>query len=113
MIAFGLDGYAAGMAVAVVRRPRRPRLLPLAACSRASRSAATWCARSLRACRRRSRSSPCGRLTDVDRTLGVALGELGLYVALTVVSTIAFERPLLSELFGYLRRGIRAAPAPG
>ena len=52
-------------------------------------------------------------VTDADRTLGLALGELGLYVALTVVSTIAFERRLLAELFGYLRRGMRAAPAPG
>ena len=52
-------------------------------------------------------------LTDVDRTLGVALAELGLYVALTVASTIVFERSLLSELLGYLRRGARPAPAPG
>jgi hypothetical protein len=52
-------------------------------------------------------------LTDVDRTLGVALAELCLYVALAVASTIVFERSLLAELFGYLRRGVRAAPAPG
>ena len=43
----------------------------------------------------------------------VAIAELCLYVALTVASTIVFERSLLAELFGYLRRGVRAAPAPG
>jgi hypothetical protein len=33
-------------------------------------------------------------------------------VALTAGSTIVFERSLLAELFGYLRRGVRAAPSP-
>ena len=80
-----------------LRRPRRPRLLPRRACSRASRSGATWSARSPRASRRRSRSSLLRALTDVDRTLGLAIAELGLYVALTVVSTIAFERSLLGR----------------
>ena len=60
MIAFGLDGYAAGMAIAVlvdlaVRGHYLGRLFE------GFGSGATWCARSPRASSRRSRSSPCGR----------------------------------------------------
>jgi len=42
--------------------------------------------------------------TDIERTPGVAIGEFALYVAVTVLATWAFERPLLRELRGYLRR---------
>ncbi len=52
-------------------------------------------------------------IAGAERTLALALAELGLYAALTVLATLAFERPLLNELRGYLRRGLRAAPAPG
>ncbi len=48
-----------------------------------------------------------------ERTLGMALGELGLYVAVTVAATWYFESRLLREALGYLTRGRRgAAPAP-
>jgi O-antigen/teichoic acid export membrane protein len=47
-------------------------------------------------------------LESGERTLGMALGELALYVVATVVATIAFERTLLREVMGYLR----PSPAP-
>jgi O-antigen/teichoic acid export membrane protein len=47
--------------------------------------------------------------TDADRTPGLALGELALYLAVTVAATWALERALLGEIAGYLRRG--SAPA--
>ena len=43
------------------------------------------------------------RLLEIDRTLVVVLGELGLYVALTIAFTVVFERNLLREMLGYLR----------
>jgi O-antigen/teichoic acid export membrane protein len=48
-------------------------------------------------------------LESGERTLGVALGELALYLAITAVATVAFERPLLAEALSYLRR----APSGG
>ena len=39
-----------------------------------------------------------------ERSLEQALGELVLYIAVTVIATLAFERRLLSEIVGYLRR---------
>jgi lipopolysaccharide exporter len=112
MIAFGLDGYAAGMAVAVlvdlgVRGYYLARLFEgFRIGLHLVRSVAPSIPPALAILLLRA-------LTDVDRTAGVALAELGLYAALTVASTIVFERSLLAELFGYLRRGVRAAPAPG
>lgn len=47
-------------------------------------------------------------LTDLDRSGGLALAELGLYLAVTVLATWALERPLLREVRGYLR----GAPSP-
>jgi O-antigen/teichoic acid export membrane protein len=38
-----------------------------------------------------------------DRTLGLALGELALYLAVTAAATWVFERTLLREVLGYLR----------
>jgi O-antigen/teichoic acid export membrane protein len=38
------------------------------------------------------------------RSLGVAVGELVLYVGLTIVFTLVFEGRLLREVLGYLRR---------
>jgi O-antigen/teichoic acid export membrane protein len=48
---------------------------------------------------------------DLDRSLGIALVELGLYVAVTVAATLAFERPLLREVVGYVRGRPAGAPA--
>ena len=42
----------------------------------------------------------------------MALGQLALYVVVTVIATWAFERPLLREVLGYLRGTRAAAPAP-
>jgi hypothetical protein len=52
----------------------------------------------------------------LDRSLAIALGELALYLAVTVVATLALERPLLREVLAYLRRAPRVeavAAAPG
>jgi hypothetical protein len=46
--------------------------------------------------------------TDLDRSASLALGELALYLVVTVVATWLFERRLLREVVGYLR----AAPEP-
>jgi len=45
-----------------------------------------------------------------ERTLPLAIGELALYLAVTALFTWLFERGLLREATGYVRRG--AAPAP-
>jgi hypothetical protein len=47
-----------------------------------------------------------------DGSLAVAVAELALYVAVTVVATWAFERRLVREVLGYLRGGSAAAPTP-
>ena len=47
-----------------------------------------------------------------DRTPGVAIGELAVYVVMTGAATWLLERGLLLEAVGYLRRR-RPAPAPG
>jgi O-antigen/teichoic acid export membrane protein len=44
------------------------------------------------------------------RTLGLALGEVALYVLVTIVATLFLERRLLQEVTKYLREG-RARPA--
>ncbi len=46
-----------------------------------------------------------------QRTLGLALAELALYIAATVAATWLFERSLLREVLGYLRR-VQSQPAP-
>jgi PST family polysaccharide transporter len=46
------------------------------------------------------------------RTLGMVAGELVVYALVTIVSTWLFERDLLREAVGYLRRARGAAPAP-
>ena len=51
-------------------------------------------------------------LESGPRTLAIALGELGLYIAVTVVMTLVFERRLLAEVWGYLRPRPRVAPRP-
>ena len=47
-----------------------------------------------------------------DGSLAMAIGQLALYVVVTVIATWAFERPLLREVLGYLRGTRAAAPAP-
>jgi len=39
-----------------------------------------------------------------DRTLGIAVAELVVYVAATIAATLIFERALVREIIGYLRR---------
>ena len=48
---------------------------------------------------------------DLDRTAGLALAELALYIVVTIAATILFERRLLAEMVGYVRGGTRQ-PAP-
>jgi O-antigen/teichoic acid export membrane protein len=47
-----------------------------------------------------------------ERTLAIALGELGLYLAVTAVATAVLERDLLREVAGYLRPSRAAPEAP-
>lgn len=55
-------------------------------------------------------------LESGERTLMLTLSELILYAGVTVLATWAFERDLLREVGGYLRRGrsgpARSSPAP-
>ncbi len=46
--------------------------------------------------------------TDAERSPGLALAELALYLAITIAATWAIERPLLREVRGYLG----GAPGP-
>jgi hypothetical protein len=48
------------------------------------------------------------REAGLERTLPIALGELALYAVLIVAGTYAFERPLVTEILGYLRPAPRA-----
>jgi O-antigen/teichoic acid export membrane protein len=52
-------------------------------------------------------------VTDWHRTAGIAAGELVLYLVITVAATWAFERVLLREALGYLRRDRAAVAEPG
>jgi polysaccharide transporter, PST family len=50
------------------------------------------------------------QLEPAHRSLALAVGELALYLAVTAVATVRFERGLLRELGGYLRApGVRRA----
>lgn len=50
---------------------------------------------------------------ETDRTLGVAIGELAIYLAVTVAATALAEQALLREAIGYVRRSRRPArPVP-
>jgi O-antigen/teichoic acid export membrane protein len=46
-----------------------------------------------------------------ERTAGIAIAELAVYVLVTVLATLLFERDLLREMAGYVRRRTAAAPA--
>jgi len=50
-------------------------------------------------------------VAEMDRGVVVALSELVLYGLVTVLATLAFERPLLREVATYLRPERRAATA--
>jgi O-antigen/teichoic acid export membrane protein len=112
MIGFGLNGYAAGMAVGVcvdlvVRAYFLRRLFEGFQIGRhLLRSVAPSIVPTLAIV-------ALHVLTNVERTLGLALGELGLYIALTLISTMLLERALIKEMFGYLRRGMQPAAAAG
>jgi O-antigen/teichoic acid export membrane protein len=102
MIAFGLTGYAAGMAVGVVaqmfvRSYFLRRLFP-------QFRALRYFARSI------APSVPAAAvilllrvLADGGRTPVRALGELLLYTVVVILATLYFEGPLLREMVGYLR----------
>jgi O-antigen/teichoic acid export membrane protein len=47
------------------------------------------------------------------RTLGIALAELAVYIAVTVAATLIFERALIREIVGYLRRSREPDAGPG
>jgi O-antigen/teichoic acid export membrane protein len=50
------------------------------------------------------------RLVEAShRTAGIAVAEIAIYLVVTLAATLTFERPLLKEVGGYVRR--RAAPA--
>ena len=56
-----------------------------------------------------------GRLVEPrHRTFAMAAGELAAYIVVTVIATMWFERGLLREVAGYVRRGRDAVvpPAP-
>jgi len=114
MIFWGLDGFAVGMALMALvslivrtvylrRLFRGFRMLPHAV--RAVAPTIPAVAVVLLA-----------RLLVDDRNLGIALGELGLYLAVTAAATMYLERDLLREVVGYLGgrkepAGAEAAPA--
>ena len=50
-------------------------------------------------------------LESGDRTITLALAELGAYAVVTAATTWYFESVLLREAFGYLRRGRPAGAA--
>jgi O-antigen/teichoic acid export membrane protein len=51
-------------------------------------------------------------LEGAGRGIGVVLAEVALYAAVTVAATIFFERRLLREIMGYLRRPRPAVASP-
>lgn len=50
-------------------------------------------------------------LESGERGAAVATGELLLYITVTAVATLLFERTLIREIVGYLRRGQNPLPA--
>jgi lipopolysaccharide exporter len=102
LLAFGLTGFATGMGLATlvslaVRAHFMSRLLPGYSLVRQALRAVvpTVPAVALTLGARALEPSP--------RTLGEAIGELVLYLGVTVVATLVVERPLISEAWGYLR----------
>ncbi|MBA3301199.1 MAG: oligosaccharide flippase family protein [Thermoleophilaceae bacterium] len=110
LILFDLDGYAVGMALAATAalvgrlhylRKLFPgfRLLPHAARAMAPTAISAGTIALIRV------------LEGGGRSAGQAAFELGLYLAVTTVATLALERRLLGEMIGYLRHGSGAATA--
>jgi PST family polysaccharide transporter len=103
MFAFGLTGYAFGMAAsAVVQVAQRgfymTRLFPgYQPIRHLIRAVAPTVAPALLVL--------LVRIVPGERTLVRALGEIGLYVAATLLATWVFERKLIGEMVGYLRGG--------
>jgi polysaccharide transporter, PST family len=52
------------------------------------------------------------RALESSRPTSVAVAELAVYVVVTAIATVAFERSLLGEVLGYLRRSPASAPRP-
>jgi O-antigen/teichoic acid export membrane protein len=102
MIAFGLTGYAAGLAVATVTQlaVRAYYLRDLFHGFKIMRHVLRAIAPSLPAA---GVVLLLRLVAGGDRTLPRALAEVALYLAVTALATYYFERRLLIELLGYLR----------
>ena len=102
MIAFGLTGYAAGLAVATVTQlaVRAYYLRRLFHGFQITRHVIRAIAPSLPAA---GLVLLVRLLADGHRTLPRALAEVALYLLVTVLATYYFERRLLTELVGYMR----------
>jgi O-antigen/teichoic acid export membrane protein len=100
--AYGIDGYAAGMAV-VTAVSLAMRGIYLARLFRGFRILGHALRAALPTLPAAGAVLLARAALDLDRTVGVALGELALFAALTVAATFVFERALLGELVGYLR----------
>jgi lipopolysaccharide exporter len=108
LVLWGLDGFAAGLAIMTIvsvaarthfLRQIFPQFRLLRHAGRAvlpvvPATAATLAVRAL----------------SFDRSLGVAVAEATLFIALTAVFTWLFERRLLAEAFGYLRGKTAVVP---
>jgi O-antigen/teichoic acid export membrane protein len=110
-IAWELDGFAAGMAIVtvvtmLVRNHFIRRLFP-------DFRMAAYLARAAAPTVPAAAVVLAARALVADRSLGIAIAELALYVAVTVAATWMLERPLLREALDYLRgRGTaRLVPA--
>lgn len=102
LFGYGLNGFAAGMAGAVTislvaRWVYLVRLFPGFEIARYSLRAIAPTAPAVAAV------LMIRILVEGDRTLEIALGELGAYLAVTALATVAFERALLREALSYLR----------
>jgi O-antigen/teichoic acid export membrane protein len=107
---WGLDGFAAGMAVVALW----------------SLAARTYYLRRLfhgfrflpHAARAIAPTLPAAgvvllaRLVVSERSAGIAIAEVVLYVAVTIAATLVFERSLLREVVGLLRARAGRTPAP-
>ena len=101
-VAYGLDGYAAGMAV-VTALSLAMRGWYLARLFRGF-SIAAHALRGMAPTVPAAAAVLLARLAlDADRTLGLALAELALFAALTAAAALALERALIRELLSYLR----------
>lgn len=111
MIMFGLNGYAIGMGVSVV--------LEIALRSRYLARLFDGFQVIRHILRAVAPSVPAvGSVLAVrfafwpERSVSIVLLELAVYAVVTVIATVLFERRLLSELYGYLRRAVRPRQSP-